>query len=375
MVMDKFERNRMKHFSIAVLSFALVFAACGGDSSSTSANESRVETDSSSSVVLDDSEKSSDSKSGDKVASSSSVKQDDKSVSSSSEKKSKGEKSSSSRCEDCDDEVKSSSDNTDEEDEVTSSSSEEKSSSSEKDYSFLNPDVEYGEFTDARDGQVYKTITLGTQTWMAENLNYDYPGSMPCYESGSFIDCSFGHYYSWAMAIDSIALRTTKQKLCGYMRECGLAGTIQGVCPDGWHLPSTDEFRTLFDLIVETIGDSSSASVRTVGEWAPFVPTEDDIEHGYNPHINEATNAIGFSIRPSGTYECDEDLPPGQMHGKFKCRARYIYEWAEFWTSDDSGGNFAFIAFGAYNDMDRLDDRQKRYKPDHIPVRCVKDAE
>lgn len=354
----------MKYLSFAVLSFALLFAACGDDSSSTSPNESGAETVSSSSVVADSTEKSSSSKKADKAESSSS------------EKKSEGDdESSSSRCEDCDDEVKSSSDNTDEEDEVTSSSSEEKSSSSEKDYSFLNPDVEYGEFTDARDGQVYKTITLGTQTWMAENLNYDYPGSIPCYESGSFIDCSLGHYYSWAMAIDSIALRTTKQKLCGYMRECGLAGTIQGVCPDGWHLPSTDEFRTLFDLIVETIGDSSSASVRTVGEWAPFVPTEDDIEHGYNPHINEATNAIGFSIRPSGTYECDEDLPPGQMHGKFKCRARYIYEWAEFWTSDDSGGKFAFIAFGAYNDMDRLDDKQSRFKPDHIPVRCVKDAE
>ena len=77
----------MKHFSIAVLSFALIFAACGGDSSSTSANESGVETDSSSSVASDDSKKSSDSKSGDKVASSSSVKKDDKSVSSSSEKK------------------------------------------------------------------------------------------------------------------------------------------------------------------------------------------------------------------------------------------------------------------------------------------------
>ena len=133
----------------------------------------------------------------------------------------------------------------------TSSTSSPTSSSTESNNitkeSYLNPDVNYGEMVDPRDGQVYKTITLGSQTWMAQNLNYDYKGSKSCYEQDSIVDCSFGRYYSWAMAIDSAALRTTVQKKCGYERTCDLTESIRGVCPEGWHLPDTTEFKALFD--------------------------------------------------------------------------------------------------------------------------------
>jgi hypothetical protein len=66
-------------------------------------------------------------------------------------------KSSSSRCEDCKDDAKSS-----------SSFAGQKTA-----WDYLNPEIDYGEMVDDRDGQIYKTVKIGDQVWMAENLNYE----------------------------------------------------------------------------------------------------------------------------------------------------------------------------------------------------------
>jgi uncharacterized protein (TIGR02145 family) len=81
-------------------------------------------------------------------------------------------------------------------------------------------------------GQTYRTVEIGTQTWMAENLNYN-----PCTEDFDFPDLycnsNYSGLYFW---------RTAKT-----------------VCPSGWHLPSVDEWSTLVDYVESNSGCSGCA--------------------------------------------------------------------------------------------------------------------
>lgn len=75
-----------------------------------------------------------------------------------------------------------------------------------------------GTVTDTRDGKIYKTITIGTQTWMAENLNYSTSDSW-CYGESPTNCNGFSRLYTWE--------------------------TAKNVCPSGWHLPTKSEFDAL----------------------------------------------------------------------------------------------------------------------------------
>jgi len=106
-------------------------------------------------------------------------------------------------------------------------------------------------FEDSRDGQVYSTVQIGDQCWMVENLNV---GTMISGGSDQGTDCVNIEKYCYNNDPDNCdvygGLYQWNQAMCGETIE----GT-QGICPDGWHIPTDDEWATLeYHVCVDVIG-------------------------------------------------------------------------------------------------------------------------
>ena len=105
--------------------------------------------------------------------------------------------------------------------------------------------VVYGSVLDERDQKTYKTVVIGGQTWMAENLNYETTDSR-CYENLESNCSIYGRLYRWSAAVDSLGEFSLNGKGCGYGTTCSLNHPVRGICPKGWHLPDTTEWNELF---------------------------------------------------------------------------------------------------------------------------------
>lgn len=146
-------------------------------------------------------------------------------------------------------------------------------------------------FIDARDSNIYEYVKIGTQVWMAENLRYadsvktpSLKGKTLCYDNIAKNCDELGMLYYWSAAIDSVRLFINHQD-CGYRYACTLPDKWQGICPNGWHLPTLQEQ----EILVDAVGGDSVAGEKLKSRY------------GWYGNGN-GTDEFGFSALPVGWY-------------------------------------------------------------------------
>ncbi|MCQ2122102.1 MAG: fibrobacter succinogenes major paralogous domain-containing protein [Fibrobacter sp.] len=210
--------------------------------------------------------------------------------------------------------------------------------------------AEGDDMIDPRDGQTYKTVTIGTQTWMAQNLNYapdenhvhslgDYAWS-GCYDNEISNCAKYGHLYTWEVAMDKAG--------CDFFNDCMNSNEgSQGICPVGWHLPSKEEWETLFAV---SGGFVACKNLKSASGW----------REGGN-----GTDAYGFSALPAGKGYGFSALSAGNVYFN---SVDYI---THFWSSSEFNSTLAYIIALVYNSESAL----LVYEDKNLArsVRCLKD--
>ncbi|MBQ3720307.1 MAG: fibrobacter succinogenes major paralogous domain-containing protein [Fibrobacter sp.] len=203
---------------------------------------------------------------------------------------------------------------------------------------------EYGELVDDRDGQTYKTVKIGDQVWMAENLNFEMDNSS-CYNDSVEYCEKYGLLYTWAVAMDSADTWSTTDKDCGYGEECSPTYPVRGICPDGWHLPTQAEWDTLFTAV----GGKSVAGIKlkSTNGW-----NDDDGESG------NGMDAFSFLALPAGYRD---------YGGYYKNEGNT----ANFWSSTGNDSSYAYeMRLNYSNDYAGLYNVNKN---NGFSIRCLKD--
>lgn len=229
----------------------------------------------------------------------------------------------------------------------------------------LNPDISYGEMTDY-DGNSYATLEIGDQTWMAENLRVTHfadgsaiPGledesawedlestqkAYCWYENLEENGGSYGALYTWAAALNGSTGSENSTQL------------IQGVCPDGWHLPNDAEWKEMEMFLGMSQDQSDKVDWRGTNEGSQIK------ERGFSHWVassEEGTNSSGFTAIPGG----------------FRSSKGGFYSLgkdATFWTADEEAGTER----AWYRTLNFEKERIYRHYNDMkqgLSVRCVKD--
>ncbi|WP_297698920.1 FISUMP domain-containing protein [uncultured Fibrobacter sp.] len=248
--------------------------------------------------------------------------------------------------------------------------------------SIQRDESKFGTLTDDRDGKKYYTIKIGTQTWMAENLNFDYKvdgvsyGNVCNFEKDDDIadlrtyslqnneDCSrYGRFYQWGAAMDSAGIYSTNGEGCGNGKTCTPVYPVRGVCPKGWHLPDSLEWQALYDAV-----GGSAISLELKG----------------NLHWTGSTDDYGFSAIPNNVEEYLKNHPAyNQGENQFFS----IVFWAaseltKKYSDFDYSSSFDFTCSPEYYASYVIMDTDwfginpyAVYKTNNNSVRCVKDSD
>ena len=179
------------------------------------------------------------------------------------------------------------------------------------------------------DGNEYQTIRIGCDCWFAENLRTNAEGAS--YYDDDDANESFGKLYTWQAAVGVNNVE--------YPTKLG-TNFIQGLCPDGWAIPSVAQYQTMF---AAAGGNTSAVMSDDESTWLP----------GY-----AGTNASGFAAMGAGYYEGVQ----------YQRQLGYTY----FWTADLNSSNSTVAKVIELRcGCDELTCKEKN-KEDKLSVRCVK---
>ena len=209
-----------------------------------------------------------------------------------------------------------------------------------------NPAKTYGAITDQQ-GNVYKTVVIGNQEWMAENLNTSIyrngeaianitdnnqwlslnTGAWCYNDNDSQYDCPYGKLYNWYAVADP-----------------------RNVCPTGWHVPTDAEWSVLINYLdpnTDGISNVAGGKLKSIG-----------LQYWRSPN-QDATNESGFSGLPGGGRHDDD----GVFYN--------VGIFGNWWSSTETGTNDAW-----YRTLHcSLDGAYRNYTNEHygFSVRCLRD--
>lgn len=208
----------------------------------------------------------------------------------------------------------------------------------------MNPTLTYGSVSDI-DGNTYKTIQIGTQTWMAENLRTTKFNDGSSLVKMPLEDNSYSSFpgYTWYND-DPATYKTAYGALYNVQATNARLNSLKNVCPAGWHIPDD----AAWDTLVTHLGGMTAAGGKL---------KETGTSHWNSPNTN-ATNISGFTA-----------LPGGYCFGSGTYFTR-IGEMGYWWssTSYDQFRNSIWSMYKNNGDLTRVG-----YDVTMVSVRCVKD--
>ena len=208
--------------------------------------------------------------------------------------------------------------------------------------------------------KTYKTVEIGTQVWMAENLNYKTPGNNSrCYPTSGTTNTNdndnancntYGRLYNWSTAM--ALLPKCNSILSTSDTDCKITTPKhRGICPTDWHIPSNADWNTLMKYVNPNCSDNSSCA---------DAGTKLKATSGWNPSSGTplGTDNYGFSALPGGFDGSDD----------YFYDAGYGGRW---WSSSEYGNNSAYYRYMSYYDEGaNWDYYVKSYL---YSVRCLQD--
>jgi uncharacterized protein (TIGR02145 family) len=197
--------------------------------------------------------------------------------------------------------------------------------------------------------ETYPTVVIGTQTWLAKNLNYAVEGSK-CYgEDGELspaevqANCDkYGRLYDWSTAMDLPS--SCNSNSCSNQ----IQSPHQGICPSGWHLPSDDDWVRLMDYA----GGSAGTKLKATSGWSNCGPSGSGSSYS-------CSNTYGFSALPGGSRNSYDNFGSVGTSGNW-------------WSAHEDNSNNAYYRNMTFSYSDMF--RYYGGKSNLFSVRCVQDG-